>query len=342
MAERRIRTPELKGGPWFNSEPLAIAELKGKVVVVDFWTYSCVNCLRTLPYLKEWHRRYAKDGLVVIGVHSPEFEFEKDPGNVGDFLRRNALEYPVVMDNAYTIWQAYANQYWPHHYFIDADGYIRYDHIGEGGYEQSELIIQTLLSEANPSLSYLKVSEVAEESEAGAVCYPMSAELYTGFARGAIGNPVVLEEDRPQMYRDGGVHEEGFFYLDGAWLETPEYARHARATAFPEDYLAIEYHGLEVNAVMGPATRGKTFRVYLAREGRPLPESACGADVSADERGTYVAIDIPRMYRIIEEEAYGKHELKLITDSDQLQVYAFTFGGCTAPPAVRDEQRRIA
>ncbi|MHB0975759.1 MAG: thioredoxin family protein [Candidatus Aquicultorales bacterium] len=339
---KKLRAPEIKGGPWINSKPLAPGDLRGRAVLVDFWTYSCVNCLRTLPYLKEWHRRYAKDGLVIIGVHSPEFEFEKDPENVRDFMIRNGIDYPVVLDNDYSVWSAFANKYWPHHYFIDGRGYIRYDHAGEGGYGHSEQVIQALLKEIDPKLEFSKVSELAEMTESGMVCYPMSAELYTGFHRGVVGNPVPLAENAPQYYQDKGDREDGAFYLSGRWEEAAEYARHSRKTKRREDYLAIAYHGLEVNAVMGPSERGAAFRVYILRDGEPLPHEARGADIREDETGTFVEVDLPRMYRLIDEEAYGRHELKLLTGSDQFQIYAFTFGSCAGPAKVKEEQRKAA
>ncbi|MCL4498767.1 MAG: thioredoxin family protein [Chloroflexi bacterium] len=339
--KKNERAPELSGGPWLNSEPLSIAELRGKVVLVDFWTYTCINCLRTLPYLKEWHRRYAPDGLVVIGVHSPEFVFERNPENVKDFLIRNEIEYPVVLDNDYKIWSAYANRYWPHHYFADKNGYIAYDHIGEGDYERSELVIQALLQNANPKLAFPAVSRITKETEDGAVCSPVSTELYVGFARGSIGNPVGLTGNKPQQYVDGGTHDEGLFYLSGTWLEAPDYARHM-GTGGVEGAISIHYRGLEVNAVMGPWAKGRSFKARVTRDGARLPKNAWGADIQENEEDPFVLVDSPRMYRVVEETVYGEHDLTLHIGSDQMTIYAFTFGSCIVPQTIREEQRKIA
>ncbi|EGD59679.1 cytochrome c biogenesis protein [Novosphingobium nitrogenifigens DSM 19370] len=142
------------GGTWINSAPLSRQDLRGKVVLVDFWTYSCINCLHTLPYLKAWQDKYGKDGLVIVGVHAPEFDFEKDLGNVRRAIARFDITYPVVTDNDYRIWNSFSNRYWPAHYFVDAQGRIRHSHFGEGDYDQSEKVIQQLLAEAHPGKAY--------------------------------------------------------------------------------------------------------------------------------------------------------------------------------------------
>src|SRR3990172_3182304 len=148
----QIHAPELTGGYWVNSEPLSMQALRGKVVLIDFWDYPCVNCIRTLPYVAEWHRRYSFHGLLVIGVHAPEFSFAKELDGVKRAIETFGIEYPVVMDNGFAIWQAYANRYWPAKYLVDAEGYIRYLHFGEGGYQETERAIQTLIRELQPDL----------------------------------------------------------------------------------------------------------------------------------------------------------------------------------------------
>src|SRR5690348_9706541 len=176
--------PPLEGlGPWFNSPPLTNAQLKGKVVLVDFWTYSCINCLRTLPYLKAWDAKYRKDGLLIIGVHAPEFAFERDPANVAKAIGDLGIRYPVALDNKYLLWNALHNQYWPAHYFVDAKGRIRYFHHGEGEYAMSERVIRQLLAEAGHAPSGTMAQEDAAGSEVAASGEIGSPETYIGYYR---------------------------------------------------------------------------------------------------------------------------------------------------------------
>ena len=180
--------PELIGTPadWLNSPPLKREELRGKVVLVDFWEYTCVNCIRTLPYLKEWHKRYAKDGVVIIGIHTPEFAFAKDRKNVAQAVKNLGITWPVLLDSEYKNWMAYHNSFWPRKYFINREGNIVADHAGEGGYGESEARIQYLLKEINPDAVFPEVMEpIRDTDRPGAVCYPTTPELYAG-ERGAL------------------------------------------------------------------------------------------------------------------------------------------------------------
>lgn len=208
----QIRAPDLVGGYWVNSEPLSLGVLRGKAVLIDFWDYTCVNCIRTLPYVSEWHRRYAGLGLVVVGVHAPEFSFAKDLEGVKQAIQKFGIEYPVVMDNGFTIWQAYANRYWPAKYLVDKDGYIRFYHYGEGGYVEVEGAIQVLLREISPDAQLPEpMPAVRDSDKPGAVCYRVSPELYLGYERGRIGNPAGFMPKETATYVDPGAHAEGFF-----------------------------------------------------------------------------------------------------------------------------------
>ena len=323
-----LRAPDFSGGgPWINSEPLSLKGLRGKIVLVDFWTYSCVNCLRTLPYIKEWHRKYSSKGLVIVGVHTPEFDFEKNVENVRDFVSKNDLEYPIVIDNNRAIWDAYANRYWPRKLLVDANGYIRYDHIGEGSYVETEGTIHGLLKEVDADAVLPKVETVEHEHRLGTRCYRITPELYCGYARGAIGNPDGYATGVVEEYKDPGQHVDGRIYLQGEWEAESQYVRHARKTSRPEDYLAIMYHALEVNAVLKPGA-GKEVKVYLTRNGKSLDKRIAGEDVVFENGKSVVTVTEPRMYRLTRDTEFGSHDLKLATTSDQLEVFAFTFGGC--------------
>ena len=196
------KAPDFAGiSKWINSEPLKIEQLRGKVVLVDFWTYTCINCIRTLPYLKDWDRKYRDKGLVIIGIHTPEFEFEKKYENVLKAVNDYQLKYPVAQDNSYATWSVYQNRYWPHKYLVDIDGYIRYDHIGEGAYEETEEMIQTLLNERIERLNQKNgvEADMSEPQEAvGVEFYNVGTpEIYFGyqFSRGNFGNPEGLKPE---------------------------------------------------------------------------------------------------------------------------------------------------
>lgn len=178
-----VRAPEI-GRIWFNSPPLTMRQLRGRAVLIDFWDYTCVNCIRTLPYLKEWHERYKDKGLTVIGVHTPEFLFARYETNVERGIEEFGLSYPIVVDSNFELWEAFANRYWPTKYMIDAEGYLRYAHFGEGAYQETEQAIQELLREINPEIALPPLMAPLRESDAqGAVCYRPTAELYLGHKR---------------------------------------------------------------------------------------------------------------------------------------------------------------
>jgi len=227
-----IKAPEIpvkSAEFWINSPPVSMKELRGKVVLIDIWDYTCVNCIRTLPYIKAWHDRYAQAGLVIIGVHAPEFEFARQRENLEKAARDFELTYPIVMDNDYLIWTAYANSYWPRKYLIDKDGYIRYDHIGEGGYEETEKKIQELLAEIDPGLEFPEpLTDTSSRGAQGKVCYPMTPELYMGFERGKIGNREGFKPDGVVDYEEPDTLIDGFIYLKGSWRNYGSCPAHLR------------------------------------------------------------------------------------------------------------------
>lgn len=326
--------PEFVGiTQWLNSEPLTMAELRGKVVLVDFWTYSCINCIRTLPYLRDWHEKYARHGLVMVGVHAPEFDFEKDEQNVRDAIARQRVAWPVAMDNGHVTWAAYRNRYWPRKYLMDQNGVQRYDVIGEGRYEQTELKIRELLEETGAELSDVPVGGVDAEQTG-----PRSAitrELYAGLQwapGGYLGNFDTFADARLRSgetvpFTDPGLHETGRLYLQGQWELGPESVRHAETTTDFENYVAILYIAASVNAVIRPDEAAEAFPVVVTHNGAPVPEALRGDDIQIDDAGrTFFLVDEPRLYNVIRGGGVHTGELKLRVNSDEFLFYTFTFG----------------
>jgi len=330
-----VRAPDFPPNvTWLQGGPLKLADLRGRPLLIDFWDYTCVNCLRTLPYVKEWHRRYSSLGLTVVGVHAPEFSFARESGNVARAVRAQDIQYPIVLDNDYAIWQAYANRYWPAKYLVDGEGYLRYYHHGEGAYGATEQAIQALLRESFPQILLPGTMEpVRGEDEPGAVCYRVTPELYLGYQRGALGNAAGISPDRPATYADPGKHTDGYAYLEGDWLLAGEYlARPAGANA--ESRMIIPYMAKEVNLVVHPPSYGGDATFGVSQDGVPLAAEDAGEDVRAGAAAgaaSTMTVDTPRMYRIVNNREIGRHELMLTTKSDGVALYAFTFASCLVP-----------
>jgi len=318
---------------WLNSPPLTMEELRGRVVVVDFWEYTCVNCVRTLPYVTEWHRRYADYGVVIVGVHTPEFAFGRDRANVARAVEEFGIEYPVVLDSDYDIWRLYTNSYWPRKYIVSRDGKIIYDHVGEGGYAETEELLQKLVREEYPDAELPPVMAPARATDApGALCYPRTPELYCGYGRGRYGNVEPVARDEARSYADEDEHVEGRLYLSGKWRLGEEQATfEGENNAQAGNYLLLPYKANEINAVMA-APPGETARVYVYRDGEPLAESDAGADVAFDDGRAYVDVSVGKMYRLLDAEKYDAGELSLHPTRPGVSLYAFTFGSCVANP----------
>jgi thiol-disulfide isomerase/thioredoxin len=324
-----VRAPEI-GRLWLNSTPLSFRQLRGRVVLVDFWDYTCVNCIRTLPYVQAWHERYRDKGLTVIGVHTPEFTFAQYESNVERGVREFGLTYPIVVDSNREIWKLFANRYWPTKYLLDKDGYLRYGHFGEGGYGECEHTTQELLREIDPALSLPEIMQpLREEDHPGAVCYRPSGELYLGHQRGRIGNEGGFKEDQIADYQFSGELKENFFYASGSWASTVEYFEAAGAGPH---VLKIKYEASAVNLVMA-SPRGGSVEVRVFQDGKNLPLSGAGKDIRFRASGeSYVVVDSARMYALVANHDFGEHELELRC-SLGLAAFAFTFTGCVDPVA---------
>ncbi|HWU42003.1 MAG TPA: thioredoxin family protein, partial [Bdellovibrio sp.] len=321
---------------WLNSPPLSFESLKGKVVLVDFWTYSCINCLRTLPYVKSWAAKYKNQGLVVIGVHTPEFAFEKDPSNVMKALRDLEITYPIAMDNDYVIWNSFENRYWPAHYFIDRTGKIRHHHFGEGGYEESEKVIQELLQEgstettkvaAKNSTSPSSALSSTESAPARGVQMPAqmadvkSPETYVGYSRAQnLRVQPELEEDEAQKYQAVKNLQLNEWSLSGTWLVNEESATLLKAGG----QVIYRFHARDLHLVLGPQKEGSKIKFRVTLDGQ-APGKNHGVDT--DEKG-YGVIDEHRLYQLIRQQDQDirdrTFEIEFLDSG--VAVFAFTFG----------------
>jgi cytochrome c biogenesis protein CcdA/thiol-disulfide isomerase/thioredoxin len=315
--------PPLDGAvQWLNSPPLTVQALKGKVVLVDFWTYSCINCLRTLPYVKAWAEKYRDQGLVVIGVHAPEFAFERDVGNVTKAMKDLGINYPVAIDNDYKVWRAFNNEYWPAHYFADAQGRIRYHHFGEGDYAESERVIQQLLREAGA----VKVADGLIDADAtGVQLAPdmsevQSPETYVGFQRAEHFVPETgLVPDKVAAYSPPAELALNDWSLDGKWNVGSERA----TSSAPASRIVYRFHARDLHLVLGPGADGKPVRFKVLIDGK-APGDAHGTDVAPDGSGS---VNSQRLYQLVRQSGGVTDRTFSIEFLDPgVSAYAFTFG----------------
>jgi thiol-disulfide isomerase/thioredoxin len=313
--------PPLDGlGPWFNSPPLTREQLKGKVVVIDFWTYSCINCLRSLPYIKAWDAKYRKDGLVIIGVHAPEFAFERDPANVAKAIRDLGVTYPVALDNRYVLWNALKNNYWPAHYFVDAQGRVRFHHFGEGEYAMSERVIRQLLAEAGHAPKDAAMAQAsASGAEAAAALNEIgSPETYIGYARAdRFVSPGGLMRDVAKAYA-GAPLSLNQWSLEGRWLDGKQSAK----SLAPGAKISFRFHARDLHLVLGSAT-GKPIRYRVTLDGR-APGGDAGVDIAAADMGV---VRDQRLYQLVRQKDAVRDRTFTIEFLDPgVEAFSFTFG----------------
>ena len=308
---------------FLNSQPFKLSDLIGKkVILLDFWTYSCINCQRTLPYMNAWYQKYRDQGLEIVGVHTPEFDFEKNPENVKEAIKQFGIQYPVVLDNNYGTWNAYANRYWPRKYLIDIDGYVVYDHIGEGSYEETEREIQALLKERQTALGEQDQVKISTDlthpnnAESAETTGPMTPETYFGASRNErLGNGVRATVGEQQFSPPPSMSVDTP-YLLGSWSIQPEYAEAKSSGAG----MVIKYRAAKVFFV---ASADHPVTVRVRRDGQALTDTR-GRDVAPDST---VTVQEDRLYRIVEDPAgYGEHTLELEFSDPGVRVYTLTFG----------------
>jgi cytochrome c biogenesis protein CcdA/thiol-disulfide isomerase/thioredoxin len=314
--------PSLEGATqWFNTAPLTVQSLRGKVVLVDFWTYSCINCIRALPYVHAWADKYKDHGLVVIGVHAPEFAFEKDPQNVSKAIKDLGVDYPVALDNNYAIWKGFNNEYWPAHYFIDPQGHIRHHHFGEGEYEQSEDVIRQLLTEAgqkNLPGGYVQPGAKGAEA-AGSGDAMRSPETYVGYARAENFAGGQVAHDDVWTYHAPKALMTNQWALDGRWTVRDESARLDSANGG----IVYRFRGRDLHLVLGPGHDGKPVRFRVTIDGK-TPGADHGMDTDADGNGT---VSSQRLYQLVRQaNGTGERTFEITFLDPGVQAYAFTFG----------------
>ena len=317
------RLPAFDGATgWLDSPPLTASDLHGKIILVNFWTYTCINWLRQLPYLRAWASNYADHGLIVIGVHTPEFGFEHDLDNVRRAVRDLRIDYPVAIDNDYAVWTAFANHYWPALYFADAEGRIRHHHFGEGEYQQSEMVIQQLLAEAGSAgvgheLVPVDAAGVEAPADWGSL---RSAETYTGYERTEnFASPGGAVPGKRHAYALPARLGLNHWALAGDWTMTEQAVTLDEAGG----RLVYRFHARDLHLVMGPTAADSSVRFIVSVDGEP-PGAAHGADVDADGSGTLTG---QRLHQLIRQPGPVTDRTLEITFLDPgAQVYAFTFG----------------
>jgi thiol-disulfide isomerase/thioredoxin len=315
------KVPDLSGiAHYLNTTPEQLAsEMKGKVVLYDIWTYSCINCIRTLPYITAWNDKYSDEGLLIIGIHSPEFEFEKDKDNVELALAKHGITYPVVMDNDWETWKAFDNRYWPRKYIADHEGYIRYDHIGEGAYKETEKVIQQLLEERSLSLGVQMASAESlvdiEEFEHTNFRTP---ELYFGYnlaqGRNQLGSIEGFNQNKITTYNEPNSLQLHKFYMVGDWANLEE----SMKLESNSGSIKVLYNAKQVNIV---TANSAGLEIFL--DGLPLDKKYAGLDIDS---GNKITVTEPDLYNIINSEKSATHELEIKVNQKGFEIYSFTFG----------------
>jgi|HubBroStandDraft_4_1064222.scaffolds.fasta_scaffold00001_116 thiol-disulfide isomerase/thioredoxin len=314
---------------WINSDPLTPEQLRGKVVLVDFWEYTCINCLRTLPYLREWYKRYRDKGFVIVGVHTPEFGFSGERANVAAAAKRLEVTWPIALDPKFVIWKRYDNSIWPHEYLYNQRGELVESVIGEGAYPQTEARIQALLKAADPKVVLPPVMALLPQDsydKPGAVCYPMTAEILVGHQ--GVANPASVNPGQNANYvGETSDPKDGAIYLRGYWRLTPEAALSGESSGS----LTLRYHAIQVIAVIKP-DNGSSTPVEVTQNGHPIAKSDAGKDIRYDERGmSYVTVDAPRAYDLIMNAKFGTNTLQLSPKGGGIGFYDFAFESCEVP-----------
>jgi thiol-disulfide isomerase/thioredoxin len=319
------KAPEFKGiTSYINTNQTKLSDLKGKVVLVDFWTYSCINCIRTLPYLVDWNQKYSDKGLVIVGIHSPEFEFEKNLDNVKQAVTRFGIKYPVLLDNDHGTWNAYQNSYWPRKYLVDSEGYIRYDHIGEGGYAETENAIRNLLTERSNQQG-LEISNfnqtklIVPSTPSVDLNQIKTPELYFGYqyAQSQLGNVQGFNPEKTVNYTIPSSNlDTNVIYLQGLWKNNPDNME----LVGPDGKITLVYSAKSVNIVAG----GKG-QVTVTEDGKGVQTNNSSKGNDTDAEGKLI-IDGQRLYNIADNTNYGNHHIEIDAKGPGFKIYTFTFG----------------
>jgi thiol-disulfide isomerase/thioredoxin len=311
------KVPKIVGNTWFNSKPLKPDDLAGKIVLVDFWTYSCVNCIRTIPYLKKWWEHYRDKKFLIIGIHTPEFHFEKHPENVARAIKGLGITWPVVLDNDYINWNNFANRYWPAKYVIDKNGQIAFAHFGEGYYAGTEEIIQNLIKD---NLGEVKLSRIEPDTQtAGGFCFIPTPELYCGYERGEINNYGGYYFDEVHDYQPPSELRPDSIALKGKFLAKPEYVESVQKGST----LFLRFRATEVNLVLD--SKDKNATVQLLFNDKPLSNDIRGKNLN---NSSELTIEKPNMYNLLKSGGMAEGMLSVAVKEGNFKAFAFTFSGC--------------
>ena len=315
------KAPEIVGiAHYLNTTPEQLKEqMKDKVILYDIWTYSCINCIRTLPYITAWNEKYSDEGLLIIGIHTPEFDFEKDEKNVKIAIEKYGIKYPVVMDNDWETWKAFENRYWPRKYVADHEGYIRYDHIGEGEYQETEKIIQQLLEERSLSLGMqVANAEPLVDIEEFEHTIFRTPELYFGYqfaqGRNQLGSAEGFNQNKIVEYKEPESLDLHKFYLVGEW----ENLKDSMRLVSDSGAIKVLYHAKEANIV---TANQADLEIFL--DGNPVSKEDAGKSI---ESGNTLTVTEPDLYNIINSPDSGTHELEIKINQKDFEIYTFTFG----------------
>ncbi len=299
---------------WINSPPLHEADLKGKVVLIDFWEYTCVNCVRTFPVLKKWYRTYGPDGLVMIGIHTPEFSFARQEDNVARAVRKYQLLYPVAIDSDRRLWDRFHNHYWPAQYLFDRNGKLIFHTIGEGDDERMESAIRSALGKRQKDSASGSEPDFPES---------MTPELYAGTMRRTMASPPDLSDGKPADYAASPEVMDNI-NLSGSWISQSEYIEPVFGAHPP--VLTLPYHAAGVRIVLRHANGARPSRILVLQDGKPLPRTISGSDIRYDRKGrSYILVRAPRMYTLVSHQPFGGHRLVLLPADSSVKIYSFTF-----------------
>jgi len=317
---------------WVNSEPLSYDQRRS-VWLLQFWDYTHPACISALPYLAEWHHRYAHKGLTIVGVHTPRFRFARQRHLVAWALQEFGIEYPTLLDNYHRLWRAYVNDCWPTQYLIDAHGRVRYAHLGAGRYDEAETAIQLLLRELDPSVDLPPIMRpLRPEDVTNTLRYSVTPDLYAGYERGRFGDPDGYVYDHTVMYEDPGERAEGVLYAQGQWYTTADYL----AFVGEKGHLAFTYCAAGVSAILSPTwdemalmlrlRQGPAPRIGVWLDGGPVPFTDAGTDVAHGRNGgSFVVVDRPRLFSLTCHPRFGHHQLRLTFTDRDVAAYAFNF-----------------
>ena len=333
--EEQMEAPAMSAGGWINSPPIVSSGLRGKVVLVDFWNYTCVGCLRMLPYLRLLNRLYGPLGMVTIGVHTPEFAFAENPDSVAAEVKRLGIDFPVAIDSDRRIWQAFHNEGVPCEYLIDKNGRLEYSHCGEDDNSEFERLIQQLLKQVNPKLDFsaARFSPRPDVRDSSRKCLDPTPETYLGYLRvDALATPEGYHQLVAAAYEPLAQLPVDQFDLSGQWLAMPEDINPAATAAGYYDYLRLNYRAKSVYLVAG-TDDGRVSAVAVTQDGKSLSPDSRGADLKVEANGqTYLPMAAKRMYHLVENRSFGQHLLSLRLEQARGWFYAFAFGGsCEAP-----------